>query len=53
MMETDVLVGKRTKGYLENSANQYQTPQNAVSDQGLHCLHFKTGISLKHSNNRK
>ena len=23
---------------LENSADPYQTPQNAASDQGLHCL---------------
>ena len=26
------------KGYLANSADPDQTPQNAASDQGLHCL---------------
>ena len=28
-----------TFGKLANSADQDQTPQNVVSDQGLHCLH--------------
>ena len=27
------------KGIFANSVNPEQTPQNAVSDQGLHCLH--------------
>ena len=29
---------KTPKEYLANSADPDQTPQNAASDQGLHCL---------------
>ena len=28
------------KGTLANSVDTDQTPQNAASDRGLHCLHF-------------
>ena len=28
------------KGTLANSVDPDQTPQNAASDQGLHCLHL-------------
>ena len=28
------------KGTLANSADPDQTPQNAASDQGLHCMHY-------------
>ena len=28
------------KGTLTNIADPDQTPQNAASDQGLHCLHY-------------
>ena len=31
-------VGGRGGGYYENSADPVQTPPNAASDQGLHCL---------------
>ena len=30
--------GRPLKGYLANSADPDHTPQNAASDQGLHCL---------------
>ena len=33
-----IVVGRPIKGYLANSADPDQTPQNAASDQGLHCL---------------
>ena len=33
-----IVVGKHVKEYLANSADPDQTPQNAASDQGLHCL---------------
>ena len=29
-----------TKGTLANSGDPDQMPQNAASDQGLHCLHL-------------
>ena len=37
--------GKRDIG---NNVDPDQTPQNAVSDQCLHRLHFLKGISIKH-----
>ena len=33
-----IVVGRPLKGYLVNSADPDQMPQNAASDQGLHCL---------------
>ena len=33
-----IVVGRPVKGYLANSADPDQMPQNAASDQGLHCL---------------
>ena len=33
-----IVVGRPVKGYLANSGDPDQTPQNAASDQGLHCL---------------
>ena len=33
-----IVVWRALKGYLENSADPDQTPQNAASDQGIHCL---------------
>ena len=32
------VICKNCAGTLTNSADQYQTPQNMVSDQDLHCL---------------
>ena len=32
------VICKTWTGTLANSADSYQTPQNAASDQGLHCL---------------
>ena len=42
---TDCSLGP-LKGYLENSADPDQLPQNTASDQGLHCLQifFSTNI---------
>ena len=33
-----IVVGRTLEGYLANSADPDQMPQNAVSDQGLQCL---------------
>ena len=33
-----IVVSRPLKGWLANSAIPDQTPQNAASDQGLHCL---------------
>ena len=41
------------KWTLTNSVDPDQTPQNAVSDQGLHCLHLILEFSIKHGNNSR
>ena len=33
-----IVVGRPIKGYLANSADPDQMPENAASDQGLHCF---------------
>ena len=40
------------KGTLVNSVDPDQTPQNAASDQGQHCLHYSDN-SLKYDNDTK
>ena len=40
------------KETLANSVDPDQTPPNAASDQGLHCLRINTGMSIKHSNDK-
>ena len=46
----------RLKGTLANSEDPDQTPQNAASDQDLHCLHpgfvLNLEISTKHGYNK-
>ena len=39
------------KGTLANSVHPDQTPQNAVSDQGVHCLHYIQEFQ-KHGNKK-
>ena len=37
---------------MANSIDQDQTPQNAISDQSLHCLHRDLKFLKKHDNNK-
>ena len=38
MCQKPIVVRRPVKGYLANSVDPDQTPQNVVSDQGLHYL---------------
>ena len=48
-----MVVCRALKGYLANSGDPDQMPQNVASDHGLHCLQivqlFSLGISKSHS----